>query len=180
MPEKFNIPKDAKENPLLKLDVVLIFLYTNDRFLQTLDEIQKGVYEHIESDDNETALILGKLEKDEFIIKHPCETAYTESGTPKIRIEYQFAITFEGKIFLKQGGYSSEDIRSREQNTRLEILENELRENRKWTLYLTILIALGTLVAAIYYSIEVLNRFSPVLHQHHLYWIWETIPKKMP
>lgn len=166
-------------SPLFKLDVVLMFLYINSAYMQSLDGIVKGIFDKIASDDNEIAIILRKLEKDGFVIKHPLKTPYTESGTPRVRIEYQFTITFDGKIFSKQGGYTLEDIHSREQNTRLEKLELATMANRKLTTGLTVLIAVGTLVAAIYYMIEILDKFSHVLHSHDYFWIWETIPKKI-
>lgn len=85
-----------------------------------------------------------------------------------------FLIRIEGLLF---NGYADKIAIRAAENIRLENLESELRENRRWTLYLTILIAVGTLVAAIYYCIEVCDKFSPVLHQKGLFWIWETIPK---
>jgi len=174
MSEEFIIPPDAKQNPLVKLDVVLMFL-SIQTYMQTMDEIHRGVYDYIESDDNEISLILGKLEKDNFIIKQVLPTHDVRSA--KMIDIYHFAITFDGKFFLKQIGYNLQAINNASENTRLERLETELKENRRWTLYLTILIAVGTLVAAIYYGIEIYKGLHLFAHHHERYWIWETIPK---
>jgi len=148
MTEEFNIPPDAKENPLTKLDVVLMFLYVQT-YMQTLDEIHKGVYEYVESDDNEVSLILGKLEKDSFIVKQ--ELPIHDVRSAKMVNVYHFAITFDGKIFLKQGGYSLEAIRLSEQNKRVEKLESDQMAIQTNIQTLTFWIAAGAIIAAAYY-----------------------------
>jgi hypothetical protein len=86
----------------------------------------------------------------------------------------KYIIRIEGYLF---DGYEQKVLNGISESARLETIANELRANRLWILYLTILIAVGTLVAAIYYTVEILDKFAPVLHQRKLYWIWEIIPK---
>ncbi|SDP55414.1 hypothetical protein SAMN05428975_1776 [Mucilaginibacter sp. OK268] len=86
-----------------------------------------------------------------------------------------YIIKIKGLLF---DGYEQQILSRISENTRLETLENSQRANQTLTTWLTVLIAFGTLLAAVYYSIEICNRFSPILHQHDLYWIWEAVPKR--
>lgn len=91
---------------------------------------------------------------------------------------------FNEFTILQQGvdfeGYELQYLSTVSENNRLDTLENELKENRRWTLYLTVLIAVGTLVAGVYYSILIYKELHSFSHRHGIYWIWETIPKKKP
>ena len=138
-----------QDNPLFKLDIVLMFLFIHDSYLYTLDEIHMGVSTQIKSDDNEIGLILKKLDKDGYVITHAGDKF--DINTKSTAYVNQFCITFDGKIFLKQGGYNLEDIRFREQNKRLEKLEIDQRENQRNMEKLTFWIAVGAIVASGYY-----------------------------
>jgi D-alanine-D-alanine ligase-like ATP-grasp enzyme len=77
-----------------------------------------------------------------------------------------YTITKDGQIFE---GYEKQYLATVSENSRLDALESELKENRKWTLYLTILIAAGTLVAAIYYLYFLIQDlcWCEFVWQHH-------------
>lgn len=87
----------------------------------------------------------------------------------------RYTIRIEGILFQ---GYQQRLISDAYENTRWGKLETEQTKSRNQMNFLTSVIALGTVIAAIYYSIEICNRFSPILHSHDLYWIWKTIPSK--
>ncbi|MDP9078654.1 MAG: hypothetical protein M3O71_14580 [Bacteroidota bacterium] len=86
-----------------------------------------------------------------------------------------YIIKIEGLLF---DGYEQQILNRISENTRLENLETGQRVSRNQMNFLTGVIAAGTLVAAIYYSIEVYKEFHLFFHHHGRYWIWETIPKK--
>ncbi|ASU35374.1 hypothetical protein [Mucilaginibacter xinganensis] len=174
--EKKSHFEEAKDNPLFKLDVVLMFLWIHDKFTYTIDEIHNGVLTEINSDDNEISLILKKLDKDGYVTTFAGDKFNPDTETTSYI--NQFCITFDGKIFLKQGGYNLEDIRFREQNTKLETLKSDQIKRDEFLKTLTIWIAVGSVLSAFYYSIEIYKEFHLFLHQHDLYWIWETIPKR--
>jgi hypothetical protein len=70
-----------------------------------------------------------------------------------------YLISIQGSIFK---GYVDQKNRQDRESIRMDTFERELMVNRNMTLYLTILIAFGTLVAAIYYYFEIRN--------HHVFW----------
>lgn len=66
--------------------------------------------------------------------------------------DYNWMIRIEGLLFE---GYAQKITNTAAENTRLENIEQAQKTNRNWMTFLTILIAVGTLVAAIYYGIEI-------------------------
>jgi len=84
-------------------------------------------------------LIVDKLERDGYL--------KNENGL--------YSITFEGKIFDQQKGYEQKMINQKAQNILVANLEKrQKRYELNQTLLLT-LVAVGTLVAAFYYLIEI-------------------------
>lgn len=62
-----------------------------------------------------------------------------------------YAITFDGAYFIKyMGGYQGLQNQRTAENTRLSNIEKELRANRNWTLWLTIVLTVGTVAQAAY------------------------------
>ena len=168
--------EEQKEDPLFQLDTVLMFLYKGAGIIHTIKHVTKDVSKEIDVDGNDVFLILKQLEADNYIDEYSISDPDDNRLTPKEIKGY--SINFNGKLFLKQGGYKLQAINNVAENSRLKKLEIDQVANQKKMTFLTIAIAVGTLVAAVYYIIEICNRFSPILHIHHLYWIWETIPKK--
>jgi len=98
----------------------------------------------------ETLYILKKLAKDGFIDTKEIPIPHTAS------IETYYNINFEGRILNEEKGYVSK-------NNALQAIST--MQQRQATLYeriywLTVAIAIGTTVAAIYYGVEILKNFS--------------------
>lgn len=174
-------PQETEEiNPLFKLDVVLMFLYVKSSFIISLEEIQTGVFDQIKSDQVEISLILKKLLKDEYIEKQEV----TEQKDKHLLKPTEYTVTyyninFNGKIFLKQGAYTLEDVRFREQNKKLETLKFDQIKRDEFLKILTIWIAAGAIVASLYYSIEIYRECHSFFYRHGLYWKWEEIPRTL-
>lgn len=141
--------KEDEINPLFKLDVVLIFLYQRTGKIFSSEQVTKEVLSEIKADEDEVVLILRKLKKDEyideFIIPNPRDNRVRPD---KI---HGYSISFDGKIFLKQGGYSLKEIRLREKSTQLETLKSDQIQRDEFLKTLTVLIAVGFGATAVYY-----------------------------
>lgn len=88
-----------------------------------------------------------KLLKDGYVTQVK-ETLSNEFGKNILAEITSYEVSFEGIVFSKFGGYSQEknnQLRRDKQDTR----------NRNQLLFLNIVIALGTLIAAIYYLIQI-------------------------
>lgn len=66
---------------------------------------------------------------------------------------------------------------SQSQNTLRDRLDTIQRENTTNKVILTRWIAVGTIIAAVYYGIEIYTLVHRFFYVRELYWIWE-IPKK--
>ena len=71
-----------------------------------------------------------------------------------------YSLTLEGKCFKIKDGYLGQFGRMNAENIRVEKLEHSTRVNRRFLTWLTALIAVGTLVAAVYYALEILKFFQ--------------------
>lgn len=76
-------------------------------------------------------------------------------------------ITFDGIIFINQGGYQNYYNKLLiEQNLISEIKDEQRRHSKalvhlnRWMVGLTIVVAIGTLIAAIYYLVEIFSFFG--------------------
>jgi hypothetical protein len=96
-----------------------------------IKEMMKG--QGVEASDVEITRYINQLIADKLIMLTP---------------EAQYIIRIEGLLF---DGYEQRLIKNASENIRLEKLETAQRDNQILTTRLTILIAFGTLVAAIYY-----------------------------
>lgn len=88
-----------------------------------------------------------KLRKDGYVTDVK-ETLSNEMGSNILAEFISYEVSFEGIVFSKFGGYSQEknnQLRRDKQDTR----------NRNQLLFLNIVIALGTLIAGVYYLIQI-------------------------
>ena len=135
---------------LEQLDTVLSCLWANmDKrlFLSTIAELlkdEKSVpFGHILS-------ILKKLEKDEYV-------EYDDSAVADSDFEFTFRvyrITFDGRVWMERGGFLGDQVRRAAENTRLESIEANQKFHRLWMTWLTAILAVGTVIAALYYATE--------------------------
>lgn len=97
----------------------------------------------------ELFFIMEKLEEDGYVkIRHTPETSETPGLTTAIPY---YSITFKGAFFiLNKNGYTGEIFRDTAESTRLDKIDAELRANRNWTLWLTIVLTVGTLIQSLY------------------------------
>jgi hypothetical protein len=71
-----------------------------------------------------------------------------------------YSLTWEGYLsYTVEGTYQLNHRLKHDEKDRLDKLEIATKANRRWMTFLTVLIAFGTLVAAIYYGIEVWKFF---------------------
>lgn len=129
---------------LEKLDAVLKSLEKHHSekhhdFMAVLEDLNKdksGI------DFGELTYILKKLHTDNFIDIR--EVPVKGNAKPD---EYYY-INFNGRVFNEQKGYTNQKIQDRLS-----------RANQKVLVWLTLIIAVGTLVAALYYGIEIWKYF---------------------
>ncbi|MGO4921620.1 hypothetical protein [Maribacter spongiicola] len=149
------------------LDELLIFLSkTNEnQFPYIKNELEKesDFLKNIENSLLHAALL--KLVKDGYVNEESEEYTDPLFKTPKIN--YFYKISFEGLVFMNHGGYENL-IRK---NQTLENLRNEMTERQNaleekqvrfqgQIVFLTWAIALGTLIAAVYYFLEILKFYG--------------------
>ena len=89
--------------------------------------------------------IINKLKEDGYIVDNNTNDACR--------------VTFRGLTF---NGYVSEQSFLQMEKKRLKTLEEKTLNLSRWTTRLTIIIALGTGIAAIYYLLEILNNFFSI------------------
>ena len=106
-----------------------------------------------------------KLVKDGYVIE------YSETITDRIfggeKTNYSYDISFEGIFFIKNGGYENEyrknqkeQIEYSELKKKQYLLEEKQVSNQFQIVVLTWIIALGTLIAGLYYVLEILDFFG--------------------
>lgn len=69
-------------------------------------------------------------------------------------------ISLDGVIFENNGGYTQRSIRLNSENLRIQKLEKYSRQNSFGTLMFTGLLALGTLISAWYFAIEIYHYYN--------------------
>ena len=106
-------------------------------------------------DFGEIKSILNKLKKDGFIDTQEIPIPTTDST------EIYYNINFEGRIFNEQGGYD----RRNEQNNELTVLRKQQHSLQVQNRNLTIAVAIGTTVAALYYGLEIFKYFFTQFHK---------------
>jgi hypothetical protein len=156
--------------PIQLLDEVLTFICVkpiakgNIEQGKLITELKK-VIPLIDIEDDFASQILrvfDKLEKENYIICEQRNVRYNDlSGEGATRLEYCYRVTFDGKLFFEQGGYSKKYAHDESERNRLTALEssqleyNEAQRKQAATLNkLTFWVAVGTLLAAVYYMTE--------------------------
>jgi len=130
-----------------KLDHVLNWFATSsfDKGGIEVDDIKRLIPEISELD--ELNRILNKLVKDAYIDAHKKEETFDAIFGKKVITTIRYQTTFEGYIFAEQGGYKAEIKQANAESTRLIAVENQ-------TLLLTLILAVGALIASVYYVVE--------------------------
>ena len=160
---KPNAPPKKILGPLEKLDRVITYLNENlVRPVHNLNEISDGLKkEGTETELSELLLILNKLNQDKFInienrqIKHITAPDIEEI----ITIELYFSITFDGRIYSQEGGYTRKKEKEDIELGRLKTLEQNERMQAKGLIILQLIIAIGTAIASLYYIMEMVKSF---------------------
>lgn len=106
-----------------------------------------------------------KLVKDGYVNQDSENTTDQIFNTP--RTNHYYKISFEGLVFIKNGGYQNQNDEIQRKQNELSDLKSQqsahsislVRLNR-WLVILTWVIAIGTFVAGIYYMIEILKAFG--------------------
>ncbi|MBN8700962.1 MAG: hypothetical protein J0L54_15245 [Chitinophagales bacterium] len=119
-------------------------------------------YPNLKSEDYdftaELFFILQKLVEDKYVMEE-------KFGPGNTRL---FAITFNGAYFIKyDGGYQELENQRNAESIRVENLEKTTKEVQKWNLWLTILVAAGTLFQAAY-------SLTKLYWEHD--WLWYFFP----
>lgn len=152
------------------LDIFLKeFFLSNSKGYYLADDIDVFLLKYCEThkisqtefDLNRQFRILEKLRKDEFIgIAEYKHEKYIGDGTmvgPSFfqeEVITRYYLTFDSEAFVKEGGYNKKILRTNADNNRLQnIVDQQLKNQRSMNL-LTLIIAIGTTVAAIYYLKE--------------------------
>ena len=165
---------------LKKLDDVLRYfeIHFKDNPL-TENDVKNAIENPFDFDLNEIRPIIHKLVNDKRLKNVLIDGLNTYSPNREFEyVEDYYSITFDGRFFIQAGGYVRRAELNLSENIRMEKLEIATTANQLLTTRLTILIAVGTLLAAIYYGIEIYKELHLFFHRHGLYWIWEIIPKK--
>jgi hypothetical protein len=138
----------AKElSPLQQLDGVLSGLADTDpHFYKTFGVLSKYVEGSSLVD---VRLILNQLIKDGYV-----EKVQERKAVPVQFYDEEYCITFGGKLHYDSGGYYQRSLNDASENVRLKNLEIARQTQGKALNWLTFWIALGTLIAAIYYLTE--------------------------
>ena len=75
------------------------------------------------------------------------------------------SISLDGLVFRNNGGYTGRSIRRNSENLRIQKLEKSTQKNALGLVIFTALLAIGTLISAWYFVIEIWRYYhSPSLH----------------
>jgi hypothetical protein len=134
------------------LDKVLNELQGERGILNKRQLIEKLDKKGVKLSDKILMEILHKLEKDEYIRIDQQQDMELEDYP---MVDYYLS-TLEGRVFI---GYGKENALKEDESEKLDKLESAQTENRTNMENLTIVIAFGTAVAAIYYSLQIWEYF---------------------
>ncbi|MCD8423649.1 hypothetical protein [Tenacibaculum finnmarkense] len=96
-----------------------------------------------------------KLVKDGYVNRESEDSIDPLFKTP--RTDYFYKISFEGLVFIKNGGYHNYYEKTRMKENELSDLKSQQSRHSTHLVFLTWLIALGTLIAGVYYILEILK-----------------------
>ena len=153
-----------------------------DEFLKYLENTEFRTFTTIRNDTIENSDFLKDI--DNFILKSALlklvkdgyVLQYTENTIDRIFnksvTNHYYDISFEGLFFIKNGGYENEyhknqkaEIESAELKKRQFLLEEKHSSIQGQIVFLTFLVALGTLIAGLYYILEILAFFDVLTSQ---------------
>ena len=106
--------------------------------------------EVIKTDRHEDFIELMEILKEDGFIK----TVNMAPNLSKVDLFRDCLITMQGSFFIENGGYSQKSVDASSENTRLKNLETSRKIQSKVLNWLTCIIAVGTLIAAVYYLTE--------------------------
>lgn len=144
----------VKDRRLSYIDKVLKVLAdssenSNECFsMLSLKDIEKGLENPLPV--NEIILILAKLVKDQYCHFEPALSIIGLEGNVD-----RWNITYDGYVFLLDGGYQEEVWKRLRAEERLEKIEEVNAKNQTRMIWLTLLVAIGTAIAAIYYAQQI-------------------------
>jgi hypothetical protein len=111
-----------------------------------------------------------KLVKDGYVIEYSENKIDEIFNTP--RTNYYYDISFEGIIFINAGGYENEYQKNQMQKIeyfelkkKQSLLEEKQLKTQFQLVLLTLIVALGTLIAGLYYILEILAFFGVLTSQ---------------
>lgn len=97
-----------------------------------------------------------KLYKDGYIDELEQNIPFSTQGTFTT-----YTISFDGLVFLSEGGYNLRSKKIQLEEQRLYDVEKSQFVQQKWIHHLTWIIAIGTAVAAIYYGFQIWHEIFP-------------------
>ena len=146
----------VSNSSIKQIDGLLNYLYS-DRGNSSFESILSGLNAIEESKDiagDELLRMLNKLIRDGFVHFEDIPAGYDDPFT-KAPIKFRrYSISFDGKLFIEQGGYTQQAIRRNAESIRVETLERFQKATADRMTYLTIILAAGALIAALYYLVE--------------------------
>ena len=164
-------------SPNEQLDSVLFLIGDQKNYnggIRKGEIIEELKGKNIEFKDEVLVAILVKLGKDDLIRAIP-----TQMGVPPVAIDYCYRLTFEGIVFKENRGYQGKFLAEEAERIKVELLRTNQIEIQKAEIALaqmqtkiqisirnlTCLVAFGTIVAAVYYAVQLL--FGSVHLFHH-------------
>jgi hypothetical protein len=145
------------KTPIQKLDDVLSFMAAGgfEKGGLVFDQLLRLVNEKKASnlDGDELVKILDQLKDDKYIkstVKREWRTFGAAMMAAETEIEY-FSVTYKGIIFNNLNGYSGKET----EKHRFDLLEIQHRKTESNLYRATVILAIGTSIAAIYYLIEI-------------------------
>lgn len=115
-----------------------VSFYSDDSFTNTKEKI--------------TALIMEKFELKEWEINLLFYTMLLDKYLKSID---PLTISLEGLVFIKNGGYTRKTALQNSEKTRLDAIQKDLKKYSFGLMIFTAIVALGTLISAWYFAIEV-------------------------
>lgn len=148
-----------------------------DELLKYLEITEYRTFSEMRNDANDKSDFLKDIDNFIFksallkLVKDGYVTEYSKNTTDKIfntpRTDYFYDISFEGICFINNGGYEFEYRKSQTQQIeysdlqkRQSLLEEKQLKIQSQLVFLTFLVALGTLIAGLYYVLEILSFFG--------------------
>ena len=142
--QDFNLTQQMMDDPFQYVDTVLDYMAMDKK--TTIKLTSKQIWEGLkqqeqgfELSEGTLRLIINKLIKDENVF-------FEQHDSVKV-----YKITFEGLVFQKQGGYKQQLLNDTLQKRQ----EDSNRKTQTILFWFTGIVAVGTLIAAFYYSIEI-------------------------